>query len=138
MAELLVKAEDSNLGLVLEFIHKQIKEYDKNKKIMMQMDLAVEEIFINISHYAYKPGNGDARIVCQTGGELKNPVVKIEFYDEGIAFDPLEKEDPDTSLPAEERDIGGLGIFLVKKYMDFVSYERKGNLNVFTMTKKLV
>ena len=138
MAELIVKSDDKNLDMVLDFIHSQTEKFEGNPKMLMQMDLAVEEIFVNIAHYAYQPGTGEIKIICEAGSETGNPVVKIEFSDQGVAFDPLAKEDPDVTLGVEERGIGGLGIFLVKKYMDFVSYERKGNLNVFTMTKKLI
>lgn len=138
MAELVVKSDDKYLDTVIDFIHTQTEKFEGDPKMLMQMDLAVEEIFVNIAHYAYHPGSGDIKIICEAGEEAGNPVVKIEFSDEGIAFDPLAKEDPDTTLSVEERSIGGLGIFLVKKYMDFVSYERSGNMNVFTMTKKLV
>lgn len=138
MAELVVKSDDKYLDSVLDFIHTQIEKLDADPKKVVQIDLAVEEIFVNIAHYAYQPGMGDIKIICEAGEETGNPVVKIEFSDEGIAFNPLAKEDPDITLSVEERGIGGLGIFLVKKYMDFVSYERNGNMNVFTMTKKLV
>ena len=138
MAELVVKAADANLDSVLEFVHSQMEKYESSPKTTMQMDLAIEEIFVNIAHYAYQPEQGDVKIVCQTGEDSGQPVIKIEFSDSGTAFNPLAKEDPDVTLGIEERGIGGLGIFLVKKYMDIVSYERKGNLNVFTMSKKLV
>lgn len=138
MAELVVKAADANLDSVLDFVHTQMEKYESSPKTTMQMDLAIEEIFVNIAHYAYQPGEGDVKIVCKTGEDSGQPVIQIEFSDSGTAFNPLAKEDPDVSLGIEERGIGGLGIFLVKKYMDIVSYERKGNLNVFTMSKKLV
>ena len=138
MAELVVNSEDKYLDTVLDFIHTQTEKFNVDPKMIMQMDLAVEEIFVNIAHYAYQPGSGDIKVICEAGEDSGNPVVKIEFSDQGIAFDPLAKEDPDVTLSVEERGIGGLGIFLVKKYMDFVSYERNGNVNVFTMTKKLV
>ena len=138
MAELVVKSDDKYLDSVLDFIHSQIENSNADTKLLMQIDLAVEEIFVNIAHYAYQPGSGDIKVICQAAENEGSPEVRIEFSDEGIAFDPLAKEDPDVTLSVEERGIGGLGIFLVKKYMDFVSYERNGNVNVFTMTKKLV
>lgn len=138
MAELVVKSDDKYLDSVLDFIHSQIENSNADTKLLMQIDLAVEEIFVNIAHYAYQPGSGDIKVICQAAENEGSPEVRIEFSDEGIAFDPLAKEDPDITLSVEERGIGGLGIFLVKKYMDFVSYERNGNTNVFTMSKKLV
>ena len=104
-------------------------------KVMMQIEIAVEEIYVNIVHYAYNPEIGKATIRCEV---TDNPMqVIIQFMDSGVPFDPLAKEDADITLSAEEREIGGLGIFMVKKSMDEVSYEYKEGKNVLTIRKVL-
>jgi sigma-B regulation protein RsbU (phosphoserine phosphatase) len=98
----------------------------------MKLLISAEEIFSNIARYAYEePGNADITVTIEDG------MLKVIFEDTGIAYNPLEKDDPDITLPAEERKIGGLGIFIVKKSMDLVRYERKDNKNIFTMGLKL-
>ena len=104
-------------------------------KIMMQIEIAVEEIYVNIVHYAYNPSVGKATIRCEV---TDNPMqVMIQVLDSGIPFDPLAKEDADITLSADERDIGGLGIFMVKQSMDEVNYEYKDGKNVLTIKKVL-
>ena len=102
-------------------------------KTKIQLDVAVEEIFVNIAHYAYGEEGGHADITIRTpeGGNEAT----ITFKDRGVAFDPLKKEDPDTSLAVEDREIGGLGIFMVKKSMDEVVYDRIDDQNVLTIRK---
>ena len=104
-------------------------------KLLMQTQLAVEEIFVNIAHYAYKDKTGEVNVLCELDKE-KN-LFTIIFEDTGIPFDPLKREDPDVTATAEERNIGGLGIFLTKKLMDEVSYENKDGKNILTLMKKL-
>ena len=99
----------------------------------MQIDVAIEEIFVNIAHYAYPEGEGDA--VISVGADTAAGGVQIVFEDEGIPYDPLKNEDPDITLSAEDRPIGGLGIFMVKKSMDEVSYEYKDGKNRLTIKK---
>ena len=98
-----------------------------------KINLAFEEIFVNIANYAYKDKVGE--VIIQV--ELKDDNCVINFIDEGVMFNPLEREEPDVSLKAEERKIGGLGIFLVKKIMDDVKYERVDGKNIFSITKKI-
>ena len=101
----------------------------------MQITVAVEEIFVNIAHYAYSPETGEARVLCEA---REDPLsMSITFLDAGRKFNPLENEEPDTALSAEERDIGGLGIFLTKKFMDNVEYSYEDGKNIFKMQKKL-
>ena len=101
----------------------------------MQIGVAVEEIFVNIASYAYAPETGKTKIRVEVSEE---PVtVTITFLDHGVPYDPLAKADPNTKLPAEERQIGGLGVFLTKKLMDDVSYEYRGGQNILTLKKKL-
>lgn len=135
MAELLITAQTENLDEVLAFVDEQLEKVGCSMKIQMQIDLAVEEIFVNISHYAYSPEIGMANINVEV---TQNPLsVSLTFVDQGVPYDPLEKVDPDTTLPAEERDIGGLGIFMVKKNMDDVCYEYKDGQNILSLRKQL-
>ena len=97
--------------------------------------MAVEEIFVNIAHYAYAPGEGEAEIAALVEGDPAELVV--EFRDSGVPYDPLAKPDPDVTLSAEERGIGGLGIYMVKKSMDDVQYRHEGGRNILTIRKRL-
>ena len=135
MAEFVVKAEVDNLDQVFDFIHEQLDAVDCPPKAMMQIDLAVDEIFANISNYAYNPLVGDAKIVCNVEGDPLR--VEISFEDSGVPFDPLKKTDPDVTLSAEERQIGGLGIYLVKKNMDEVEYSYENGKNILTIKKNI-
>ena len=135
MAELLITAQTENLDEVLAFVDEQLEKVGCSMKIQMQIDLAVEEIFVNISHYAYSPEIGMANINVEV---TQNPLsVSLTFVDQGVPYNPLEKVDPDTTLSAEERDIGGLGIFMVKKNMDDVCYEYKDGQNILSLRKQL-
>ena len=98
----------------------------------MQLEVAVEEIFVNIASYAYPEGGGNALI----GISANEHEAVIQFTDTGIPFNPLAKADPDVTLPAEQREIGGLGIFMVKKTMDEILYQRDGQKNILTITKR--
>ena len=135
MAELTVPATLENLEIVTGFIHERLKLAGCPAKLMTQVDLAVEEIYVNIARYAYHPEIGQATVRCAVGG---NPLqVTIQFLDSGKPFDPLAKPDADTTLSAEERDIGGLGILMVKKSMDDVVYEYRDGCNILTLMKRL-
>ena len=130
-----IEADVSNLDKVLAFVDEQLEAYGCSPKIQMQIDVAVEEIFVNIASYAYNPEKGSAGICVET---QEDPlVVTITFTDNGIPYDPLKKPDPDVTLSAEERQIGGLGIYMVKKSMDDISYEYKDGRNILTIKKNL-
>ncbi|MBQ5995050.1 MAG: ATP-binding protein [Clostridia bacterium] len=133
MKTLIIEASNDNLYTVNEFIDSFLENEGCSLKAQTQIDLCVEEIFVNIANYAYGEGKGNAEISV----ENNDGKVTITFTDSGIAYNPLEKSDPDTTLSADERQIGGLGIFLVKKNMDSVSYEYKDNKNIFSMTKQI-
>lgn len=133
MKELKVDATTEKLDEVIAFVEGQLEQYDCPMKSMTQLSIAVEEIFVNIAHYAYRPEIGQATVRVQVE---ENPLtVVITFLDNGIPYDPLAREDPDITLSAEEREIGGLGIFMVKKSMDAVTYEYKDGQNILTITK---
>lgn len=133
--EIEVEADIQNLPEVQAFVETHLENVECPPKAQMQIGLAVEEIFVNIANYAYTPGRGNAIIRVEVSEE---PVaVTITFLDHGIPYDPLAKTDPDVSLSAQERDIGGLGIFLAKKTMDDISYEYKNGQNILTLKKQL-
>ena len=133
--QLTVDAKRENLTQVLTFIDGILESEDCDMKAMMQLDVAVEEIFINIASYAYTDSVGKAQILVTVTEDPK--AVEIEFRDKGTPFDPLAKPDPDTTLSAEERQIGGLGIYMVKKSMDKVSYEYKDGQNILRIVRNI-
>ena len=131
MKEIVLDAKVDNLPQLLSIIDEELENAGCSMKGQMQIDVAVEEIFVNVSSYAYEDGSGSCTIRVET--DPANSYVTITFIDEGIPYNPLAKEDPDVTLSADEREIGGLGIFIVKKSMDKTAYERKDNKNVFSM-----
>ena len=133
--ELTLEALTDNLQKVLDFVDSRLEAIDCPPKPQMQLDLAVEEIFVNIAHYAYAPEKGNATVRVAVSGD---PVtVSITFIDNGVPYDPLKKDDPDVTLSAAERDIGGLGIFMTKKVMDDVTYEYVNGQNILTLKKTI-
>ena len=133
MKNLVIEANVKKLPEVLAFIDESLEEAMCSVKIMMQVDIAVEEIFVNIANYSYEGSTGEAEISI----DITDSAATIVFKDSGVQFDPLAKPDPDISLPAEHRQIGGLGIFMVKKNMDKVEYEYTEGKNILTLTKTL-
>ena len=133
MKELVIEARTENLNNVLAFVDEELEKHDCGMKAQMQIDVAVEEIFVNIAHYAYSPEIGVATIRVEI--EEDPLAVTLTFIDNGVPYDPLAKEDPDVTLSAEERQIGGLGIFMVKKSMDDVTYDYKDGKNILTIKK---
>ena len=133
--ELDIEATVENLPKVMAFVERKMAAVDCPPKIGMQIEVAVEEIFVNIANYAYAPDKGRATVRVEVS---ENPVtVTITFIDNGTPYDPLAKEDPDVTLSARERQIGGLGIFMVKNTMDDVSYEYKDGRNILRLKKNL-
>ena len=131
MKTIMLPADDANLQNVNDFIHSFLPD-DCDGVILNQIDLAVEEIFVNIAHYAYDQKGGEASVTCGVEGNI----ITVSFEDSGKPFNPLEKKDPDLTLSAEERSIGGLGIFLTKKFMDKVDYKYENGKNRFSFSKK--
>ena len=135
MKELNIEAKRENLDEVLAFVNEQLETCGCPMDIKIQIDIAVEEIFVNIASYAYNPEIGTAVIRVEL---QEDPLsVIMTFMDHGMPYDPLAKEDPDVTLSADEREIGGLGIFMVKQSMDQVKYEYKNGQNILYVTKKL-
>lgn len=127
-------ADDKNLPDVIEYIKSPLKE-ELSLALQNKIELAVEEIFVNIAHYAYGGKNGQVKVTTKVQENPKR--LCIEFIDGGIQFNPLEKPDPDISLKAEDREIGGLGIFLTKKFMDKIEYRYENGNNILTIEKNL-
>ena len=133
MEKITIDAKVENLENVTEFITSSLEEKNCSMKTIMQMELVIEEIFVNVANYAYRPNVGPITI-CK---EIDDKALKISFIDGGVDYNPLEHEDPDINAGIDEREIGGLGIFLVKKNVDEVSYERKDGQNILTIKKNL-
>lgn len=134
MSGLVIKAETQQLDQVLAYADEILESIDCPMKVQMQIDIAIEEIFVNIANYAYPDSEGNAEITVTPDEDSQG--VKIVFEDEGIPYDPLKNEDPDITLSADDRPIGGLGIFMVKKTMNDISYEYVDGKNRLTITKR--
>lgn len=135
MKELTVQAKLENLEMVTNFVNELLEENGCSMKAQIQIDIAIDELFGNIAHYAYNPLVGDATVRVEV---CEDPLsVIITFIDNGMPYDPLSREDPDITLSAEEREIGGLGIYMVKKSMDEVSYDYQNGQNILTIKKKI-
>jgi len=134
MIDRIFPATDEALPEALAFVEDELDKMGCSMKTVMQVTVCVEEMFVNVAHYAYDGKDGEIELKLDTD----NGMLSIVLTDEGRPFDPLAKTDPDITLSAEERQIGGLGIFMVKKSMNEVSYERKDNKNVFIMKKEIL
>jgi anti-sigma regulatory factor (Ser/Thr protein kinase) len=135
MKKLTINASTDNLPAVLEFIDAELEAAGIGGKTQFQIDIAVEEIYVNIAHYAYAPDTGSATIQFDIRGNP--PEAEIQFIDEGKPYNPLCSAEPDITLSAGEREIGGLGIFMTRKSMDAVEYRFEGNKNILTIRKYL-
>ena len=135
MRELTVDATIENIEKVTDFVNEELEKLDCPMKAQIQIDVAIDELFGNIAHYAYNPNVGPATIRVEV---VQDPMaVVLTFIDHGIPYDPLAKEDPDIKLSAEERKIGGLGIYMVKKSMDEITYEYKDGQNILRIKKNI-
>jgi sigma-B regulation protein RsbU (phosphoserine phosphatase) len=122
----------SNIPLLAEFVEAIAEELELDMEISMSLNLALEEAVVNVMNYAYpKDTKGDILIDALTDDDR----LKFVITDQGVAFDPTAKDEVDTSLSAEERPIGGLGIHLVRQLMDNIEYERKDGNNILTLSK---
>ena len=135
MKELTVEAKVENIDAVTDFVNATLEEYSCSIKAQTQIDIAIDELFGNIARYAYHPEVGQATV--QVEMEENTPVVTVTFRDQGMPYNPLNSQDPDVTLSAEEREIGGLGIYLVKKSMDEVLYEYQDGQNILRVRKKI-
>ena len=128
--ELYIEAKPENIDTVLDYVSDKLEGCPI--KIQNQIGIAVDEIFSNISHYAYYPLVGGVAVRVAVGDD-----VTVEFEDGGVEYDPMTADDPDITTLPEDREIGGLGIFMVKNIMDSMEYQRNGDKNILTIKKKL-
>ena len=135
MKELTIAATVENIGTVTDFVDEQLEALDCPVKAQMQIDIAIDELFGNIAHYAYHPEIGNATVRVEVTEEPL--AVIVTFIDKGMPYDPLKAAEPDITLSAEERNLGGLGIYMVKKSMDEITYEYKDGKNILSIKKKL-
>ncbi|MDD7218441.1 MAG: ATP-binding protein [Clostridia bacterium] len=133
MTEKVFPADKNNLDDVLDFVSTEMEKADCSMKKIMQITVVMEEMFVNVADYAYPDEPGQVKISIEfDSGKTK---MKIRMADHGIPFNPLDRKDPDITLSAEERQIGGLGIYMMKKTMDEVYYVYENGENILTMTK---
>ena len=132
MTERIFPAEIDELAAVIAFLEEELDKTEASPKLVVTLSVALEELFVNVAHYAYPDSKGTAKIEIDTSGDS----VVIRLTDSGIPFDPLAKPDPDVTESAEKRKIGGLGIYMVKKSMDSISYQRQDGKNILTISKR--
>ena len=135
MEDITLQASDDTLYTVLDAIEAHLCKNGCPDSLKTEVLISVEEIYVNIAHYAYGGKEGMATVQMEV---TQNPrICRVVFKDRGIPYNPLEKEDPDISLPEEEREIGGLGIFMVKQCMDKVEYRYEDGYNILVIEKHL-
>ena len=135
MTELTLLAKIENISNVTAFIDEQLEACDCAIKAQLQIDVAIDELFGNIARYAYGDAEGEATVRFEFKPAERMAV--ITFIDGGMPFDPLEKDDPDVTLSIEQREVGGLGIFLVKKTMDKLTYRYEDGKNILSLYKHI-
>lgn len=133
--ELRMDAVGENAALAIDFVTECMEALSPQERSEVEMSIAVDEIFSNVAYYAYGDGVGAITLVVDIDDDRHT--VSVAFIDEGIAYDPLGATDPDVLLSDDERSVGGYGIFLVKKFVDDISYQRIGNKNVLTVSKRV-
>jgi len=131
--KIIVDAKLENLDKVIDYTRDTLVANGCLKNLLTPIELAIEELFVNICNYAYVNNNGPFEIVIN----VENDIARMVISDKGLEFNPLEKKDPDITLNADEREVGGLGIFLVKKTMDSVNYSYTRGMNILVLTKKI-
>ena len=135
MKEITLKAVVGSIPQATSFVDEQLEAIECPMKAQMQLDMAIDELFCNIASYAYGAGEGEATLRFEYDPAARRVI--LSFIDEGIPFNPLKSAEPDVSLSAEERAIGGLGIFLVRKTMDGMAYRRENGKNILTIQKQI-
>lgn len=135
MKELTMSADRKNIPAVIEFVNQELDALGCSLKAEAQIDIAIDEIFSNIVKYGYEEEGGEVTVSFDTSEEPL--AMTLSFRDEGKPFNPLERRDPDVTLSAKDRKIGGLGIFMVKKSMDDIRYEYRDGKNILTIRKTL-
>ncbi len=136
MHKITVPAKIENLQKVFNFVNKQLNSVAYNMKSRLQLELSIEEAYVNISKYAYESDEGKVEILSRVD---EDPLqITVKFMDSGIPYNPLKNEDPDIYTNTEEKELGGLGIFLIKKNVDNIGYEYLNGKNILTIQKKLI
>ena len=135
MKEITLKAVIENIPQVTAFVDEQLEAIECPMKAQLQLDVAIDELFCNIASYAYGGGEGEATVRFAFDAAARR--VSLDFIDRGMPFNPLTSKEPDISLSAEERSVGGLGIFLVKKTMDRIAYRYEAGQNILTIEKQI-
>ena len=135
MHKLTVPAKIENLQKVFNFLNTQLNSVTYNMKSRLQLELSIEEAYVNISKYAYEYNEGNIEILSHID---KDPIqITVKLMDSGIPYNPLNNEDPNILANTEEKELGGLGILLIKKNVDNIRYEYLDGKNVLTIQKKL-
>ena len=135
MKQMTLPARRKNIPLIIDFVNRELESLGCSRKTEAQIDIAIDELYSNIANYGYEEDDGQVTVTLDT--DTVPRTVTISFTDEGKPFNPLERADPDVTLSAKDRKIGGLGIYMVKKSMDDVSYEYKAGKNILTIRKTL-
>lgn len=133
MYELTLLAKTEYLDRVIDFVNGHLEENGCSMMAQLQLDIAVEELYVNIASYAYRPADGPVTIQMNFAGDF----VSVVFIDGGRPYNPWEREDPDITLSAEERDVGGLGVYMVKQSMNHVDYSYEDGKNILTIRKNI-
>jgi anti-sigma regulatory factor (Ser/Thr protein kinase) len=129
--ELRLPATIDDLDAVMDWVAEKLEQKNCSRKMQNQVAVVIEELFVNICNYAYGDAVGQVAIRLA----LRDQTFFMQFEDSGIPFNPLEHEDPDVTVGLDDRQIGGLGIYLTKKWMDTVDYKRTEGKNIFTISK---
>jgi anti-sigma regulatory factor (Ser/Thr protein kinase) len=132
MMKITTAAKIENIDSIADPVDAELEARDWSLRTRMQVRMAIDELVTNVASYAYQPGTGDVTVCADFEGED----LVLTFTDSGTPYDPTKAREPDITLPAEERPIGGLGIFLVRKTMDDVAYRREDGKNILTVRKK--
>ena len=132
MDEIILKSNLDNLNPLLVTVEDLLEDKRISTKSKLQLELIIEELFVNICNYAYEK-EGQVKIQY---GLFENPLrIVMNFIDEGVEFNPLNKEKPDLTLDADQREIGGLGLTIVRKNVDKLDYKYENNQNILTIEK---
>ncbi len=137
MKEITLEADIKNLIKVTSFVNEELRKVEANAKTIASIDIILDEVFSNIAYYAYKEREEKGDVTVKMDFVEDNKAVVLSFIDDGIPYNPLEKEEPDITLSAMKRAIGGLGILIVKKSVDDIKYEYKNNKNILKLKKYL-
>ena len=133
MDRLTVPASMQQMGHVVDFVENSLVKYGCGQEPLRKLLMTVDEIFSNIVRYAYGEAGGEAEIAV----EVRDQTALMRFTDGGVPYNPLDMEDPDVTLSSEDRQVGGLGIYMVKQSMDSVDYEYRDGKNILTVRKSI-